>query len=57
MEGWLRPGVHVSSIKTEIEEAPKKCDRVGLHFGQQRPDTVTATGLEPPDRRGGKGWT
>ncbi|MGA0346331.1 MAG: ornithine cyclodeaminase family protein [Alphaproteobacteria bacterium] len=58
VEGWLRPGVHVSSIKMpEIEEAAlKKCDRVGLHFGQQRPDTVVAAGLEPPDRRSGKGW-
>jgi ornithine cyclodeaminase/alanine dehydrogenase-like protein (mu-crystallin family) len=57
-EKWLRPGLHVSSIKTpEIEEAVlKKASRVGLHFGQQRPDTVIARGLEPPDRRAGKGW-
>ena len=57
-EKWLRPGLHVSSIKMpEIEEAALfKSSRVGLHFGQQRPDTVTADGLEPPDRRAGKGW-
>lgn len=55
---WMVPGVHISSIKMpEItEETLKKADRVGLHFGQQRPDTVTAEGLEPPDRRSGKGW-
>ena len=58
-EKWLRPGLHVSSIKTpEIAEAAlKKASRVGLHFGQRRPDTVAARGLEPPDRRAGKGWT
>jgi len=57
-EKWLRPGLHVSAIKTpEIEEAAlNKASRVGLHFGQQRPDTVAASGLEPPDRRAGKGW-
>ena len=57
-EKWLRPGLHVSSIKTpEIEEAALlKADRVGLHFGQLRPDTIAAKGLETPDRRAGKGW-
>lgn len=57
-EKWLRPGLHVSSIKMpEIEEAALfKSSRVGLHYGQQRPDTIAAKGLEPPDRRAGKGW-
>lgn len=57
-EKWLRPGLHVSSIKIpEIEEAAlRKAARVALHFGQQNPDTVAARGLEPPDRRAGKGW-
>jgi len=58
VENWLRPGIHLSSIKMpEIEEkALKKCHRVALHFGQKRPDTVIAKGLVPPDRRIGKGW-
>jgi ornithine cyclodeaminase/alanine dehydrogenase-like protein (mu-crystallin family) len=57
-EKWMRPGLHVSSIKVpEIEQAALlKASRVGLHYGQQRPDTVLAKGLEPPDRRSGKGW-
>ncbi len=57
-ENWLRPGLHVSSIKVpEIEQAAlKKASRVGLHYGQQRPDTVVARGLEPVDQRAGKGW-
>jgi ornithine cyclodeaminase/alanine dehydrogenase-like protein (mu-crystallin family) len=57
-EKWMRPGLHVSSIKVpEIEQAAlMKASRVGLHFGQQRPDTVLASGLEPPDQRSGKGW-
>ncbi len=57
-EKWLRPGLHVSSIKTpEIEEAALlKADRVGLHFGQLSPDTIVAKGLQTPDRRAGKGW-
>ena len=58
IESWLRPGIHISSIKMpEIEEEVlKKCHRVCLHYGQQRPDTVIAKGLVPPDRRLGKGW-
>jgi len=57
-ERWLRPGLHVSSIKMpEIEEAVlHKTDVVALHYGQRRPDTVLATGVNPPDRRSGTGW-
>ena len=57
-ERWLRPGLHVSSIKMpEIEEAVlHKADVVALHYGQRRPDTVLATGVNPPDRRSGTGW-
>ncbi len=57
-ERWLRPGLHVSAIKMpEIEEAAlRKADRVALHFGQRRPDTILATGVNPPDRRSGTGW-
>ena len=37
-EKWIRPGLHVSSIKVpEIEQvALAKASRVGLHYGQQR---------------------
>lgn len=57
-ERWLRPGLHVSAIKMpEIEEAAlRKADLVALHYGQRRPDTVLATGVQPPDRRSGTGW-
>jgi ornithine cyclodeaminase/alanine dehydrogenase-like protein (mu-crystallin family) len=57
-EKWVKPGLHVSSIKMpEVEEAAlRRADRVGLHFGQRQPDTVTASNLAPPDRRSGKGW-
>lgn len=57
-EKWLRPGLHVSAIKTpEIDAAALfAADRVGLHFGQLEPNTIRAAGVEPPDRRGGRGW-
>jgi len=46
-ERWLRPGLHVSSIKMpEIEETVlRKADLVALHYGQRRPDTALATGV------------
>ena len=57
-EKWMKPGLHVSSIKMpEVEEAAlRRADTVGLHYGQRQPDTVTASNLTPPDRRSGKGW-
>lgn len=57
-EKWLRPGMHVGSIKmSEIDHAAlRRADRVALHMGHQAPMTVKAAGLELPDRSGGRGW-
>lgn len=57
-EKWLRPGMHVSSIKMpEIDHAAlRRADRVGLHMGHQTPITVMAADLDVPDHRKGRGW-
>ena len=55
---WLEPGMHVSSIKIpEIDEgALRRADRVGLHFGHQEPEVVSAVGVAADDHSPGTGW-
>src|SRR5271169_4849135 len=55
---WLRPGIHVSSIKLpEIEIAAiKRADRFVIHTHDARPLHVTSRDLVVPEIAGGKGW-
>jgi alanine dehydrogenase len=55
---WIRPGLHVSSIKLpEIEIAAiKRADRFVIHTHDARPLHVTSKDLEVPEIAEGKGW-
>lgn len=58
-ERWLRPGLHVSSIKRpEIEPAALlRADRVVLHTHDEKPIHTATKGLVIPESDGtGKGW-
>jgi ornithine cyclodeaminase/alanine dehydrogenase-like protein (mu-crystallin family) len=58
-EGYMEPGMHVSSVKmAEIETAAlARADRVGLHLGHTAPDTVTARGLVTSEHGTGRGYS
>jgi alanine dehydrogenase len=55
---WIRPGIHVSSIKLpEIEIAAiKRADRFVIHTHDAKPLHVTAKNLAVPETGEGKGW-
>jgi alanine dehydrogenase len=55
---WIRPGVHVSSIKLpEIEVAAiQRADRFVIHTHDTKPLHVTAKDLKTPEITEGKGW-
>jgi ornithine cyclodeaminase/alanine dehydrogenase-like protein (mu-crystallin family) len=55
---WIRPGVHVSSIKLpEIEVAAiRRADRFVIHTHDTKPLHVTAKDLKTPEITEGKGW-
>jgi alanine dehydrogenase len=57
-ERWLRPGIHVSSIKLpEIEIAViKRADRFVIHTHDAKPLHVTSKDLVVPEIAEGKGW-
>jgi len=57
-ERWIRPGIHVSSIKLpEIEIAAiKRADRLVIHTHDAKPLHVTAKGVVVPEIAAGKGW-
>jgi len=57
-ERWIKPGVHVNSIKiTEIELAAiRRADRLVLHTHDDKPLHVTTTGLDVAEKDGNKGW-
>jgi ornithine cyclodeaminase/alanine dehydrogenase-like protein (mu-crystallin family) len=55
---WMRPGVHVSSIKVpEIEIAAiKRADRLVIHTHDAKPLHVTARNLAVPEIAENQGW-
>jgi alanine dehydrogenase len=57
-ERWLRPGIHVSSIKLpEIEIAViERADRFVIHTHDAKPLHVTSKDLVVPEIAEGKGW-
>jgi len=57
-ERWIRPGIHLSSIKLpEIEIAAiRRADRLVIHTHDAKPLHVTAKGLAVPEIAEGKGW-
>lgn len=57
-EGWIEPGMHVSSIKRpEIEvNAIKRADLVVIHTHDATPIHATTKDLVVPERAKGKGW-
>ena len=57
-ERWLRPGMHISSIKRpELEpRAIQRCDRVAIHTRDTRPLQFSTRGLEIPENAAGRGW-
>jgi alanine dehydrogenase len=57
-ERWIRPGIHLSSIKVpEIEIAAiKRADRLVIHTHDARPLHVTTKDLMVPETEENKGW-
>jgi ornithine cyclodeaminase/alanine dehydrogenase-like protein (mu-crystallin family) len=57
-ERWLRPGLHLSSIKRpEIEVgALKRCDIVVLHSNDATPIHLFTKGVTIPEKSENKGW-
>jgi alanine dehydrogenase len=57
-ERWIRPGMHLSSIKLpEIEIAAiKRADRFVIHTHDAKPLHVTSKDLVVPEIAEGKGW-
>jgi alanine dehydrogenase len=57
-ERWIRPGIHLSSIKVpEIEIAAiKRADRLVIHTHDAKPLHVTAKNLAVPETAENKGW-
>jgi ornithine cyclodeaminase/alanine dehydrogenase-like protein (mu-crystallin family) len=57
-ERWIKPGMHVSSIKVpEIEMAAiKRADRLVIHTRDAKPLHVSAANLAVPETAAGKGW-
>ena len=57
---WIKPGMHISSIKRPEVEAPaiKRADIVVLHSHDEKPIHVLASGIVVPEAHGsdGKGW-
>lgn len=55
---WLKPGLHVSSIKRpEIEVAAiKACDVVVLHTNTASPAHLFTAGVSIPEKAANKGW-
>src|SRR5262252_1353800 len=55
---WIRPGIHISSIKVpEIEAAAiRRADRFVIHTHDTKPLHVTAKDLKTPEIAEGKGW-
>ncbi|MGE3646332.1 MAG: ornithine cyclodeaminase family protein [Beijerinckiaceae bacterium] len=57
-EQWLRPGIHLSSIKRpEVEPAAiLKCDRVFVHTHDGKPIHTLTKDLQLPENQENKGW-
>src|SRR5262249_18480414 len=57
-ERWIRPGMHLSSIKRpEIEVAAiKRADRVIIHWNDPAPIHVAAEGVMIEEKTQGRGW-
>jgi alanine dehydrogenase len=57
-ERWIRPGVHVSSIKVpEIDRAAiRRADRLVIHTHDDKPLHVTTKELAVPETAENKGW-
>ena len=57
-EKWLRPGIHLSSIKRpEVEPAAiLKCDRVFVHTHDGKPIHTLTKDLQLPEAQENKGW-
>ncbi len=57
-ERWMKPGMHVSSIKVpEIESAAfKRADRLVVHTRDAKPLHVTTNNLAVPETAENKGW-
>lgn len=57
-EKWLRPGIHLSSIKRpEVEPAAiQKCDRVFVHTHDGKPIHTLTKDLQLPENQENKGW-
>jgi alanine dehydrogenase len=57
-EPWIKPGMHLSSIKRpEIEsKAVKRCDRVVIHVNDAKPIHVKTKDLVVPETADGRGW-
>jgi alanine dehydrogenase len=55
---WIRPGIHLTSIKLpEIENAAiRRADRLVIHTHDAKPLHVTAKDLAVPEIAEGKGW-
>ncbi len=58
-ERWMRPGIHVSSIKVpEIDRAAvKRADRLVIHTHDDKPLHVVANNLAVPETAENKGWS
>lgn len=58
-ERWVRPGLHISSIKRpEIEPAAmRRADRLVIHTHDATPLHVTTRDLAVPETTKGKGWS
>jgi alanine dehydrogenase len=58
-ERWVRPGIHLSSIKRpEIEmEALKRADRLVLHSHDASPIHVVTRDIAFAEKDGGRGWS
>ncbi|MDF2114072.1 ornithine cyclodeaminase family protein [Roseiarcaceae bacterium H3SJ34-1] len=57
-EKWIRPGMHLSSIKRpEVEPAAiLRCERVFVHTHDGKPMHTLSKGLTLPEDEGNKGW-
>jgi alanine dehydrogenase len=57
-EGWIEPGLHLSSIKRpEIEaKAVKRCERVVIHVNDAKPIHAMTKDLVVPETADGRGW-
>ena len=55
---WIRPGIHISSIKLpEIEVAAiRRADRFVIHTQDTKPLHVAAKDLKVPETADGRGW-